>query len=154
VEPNIVFTKSVDVYSDPLNGTTNPRAIPGAEIDYTTTATNTGAGATDNNTVVFTDSIPAGTQLFVGDLGLPGSGPVEFINGTTASGLSYTFVGLGSPADDLVFFDSTGPYVPTPDGNGCDAAVLAIRVDLKGQFDPAAGGNTPSFTLRFRTRVE
>jgi uncharacterized repeat protein (TIGR01451 family) len=154
VAPNITFVKSVDAYSDPVNGTVNPKAIPGAEIDYTTTVTNTGTGATDNNTVVFTDSIPANMELFVGDLGLAGSGPIEFQDGSTLSGLSYTFINLGSPADDVTFFDSSGEFTPSPDGDGYDSAVVSIEVNPKGQFDAASGGNTPSFTLRFRVRAK
>jgi uncharacterized repeat protein (TIGR01451 family) len=152
--PEIAMTKTVSAHSDPISGGTNPKAIPGAELDYMITATNSGSGPSDSNSVAVSDSIPPGMELYVGDVGLAGSGPAEFANGLTVSGLTYTFLGLGSPADDLTFFDSTGPYVPTPDGDGYDSAVLAIRVDLKGQFDAAAGGNIPSFTLRFRTRVK
>jgi uncharacterized repeat protein (TIGR01451 family) len=154
LSPEILITKTVSAFWDPISGGTNPKAIPGAEVDFIITATNSGWGPSDSNTVVVTDSIPPNMELFVGDLGLPGSGPVEFEDGTTQSGLTCTFISLASTADDLTFFSSSGEFTPSPGGDGYDPDVLSIRVDLKGQFDAAAGGSTPGFTLRFRARVK
>lgn len=53
------LTKESAVISDPLNGTTNPKAIPGAIVEYTITLTNTGTA--DATNVVVTDLIPANT---------------------------------------------------------------------------------------------
>ena len=50
------------VTNDPVNGGTNPKAIPGATMDYTITVTNTGAQA---DSVVVTDPVPTNTT-FVG----------------------------------------------------------------------------------------
>ncbi|MFC1799373.1 hypothetical protein ACFL2Z_00465 [Candidatus Eisenbacteria bacterium] len=152
--PDLAVVKTLDLVSDPVNGTTNPKAIPGASLDYLIQVTNTGEGVVDSNTVAIADSIPQDAKLYVGDLGVPGSGPIEFLDGATPSGLTYTFLGLGSPADDVTFFDSAGEFTPSPDGDGYDAAVVSIRVNPKGQFDAASGGNNPSLTLRFRTRVK
>ncbi len=155
--PNILMLKSFQVSSDPFNGAVNPKAIPGAAMLYTVTATNQGPGATDADTVVITDPIPANTELFVGDLGGPGSGPVLFSDGATPSGLSYSFINLGSGADSIAFSNDSGAtwvYAPTPDGNGYDANVTNIRVSLSGTFNAAAGPNQPSFSLQFRVRVK
>jgi len=152
--PDIAMVKSVDVFADPVNGTTNPKAIPGASMDYLIQLVNTAEGVVDSHTVAIGDTIPQDAKLYIGDLGVPGSGPVEFLDGTTPSGLTYTFISLDSVADDVIFFDSLGEYVPSPDGDGCDAAVVRIEVNPKGQFDAATEGNNPSFTLRFRVRVE
>ena len=54
---DIALVKSVAILSDPVNGTTNPKAIPGAVVEYTLTITNSGLiAATD---VVLSDAVPA-----------------------------------------------------------------------------------------------
>ena len=155
--PSFTVAKSVLLVSDPVNGTTLPKAIPGAVVSYSIQVTNSGAGTADNNTTVIVDAIPGNTRLFVGDLGGPGSGPIVFVNGTPSSGLTYTFTSLASVADD-VSFSNTGcspftNYTPVPDVNGFDAAVTCIRVNPKGVFAAASGGNNPNFEARFRVRV-
>lgn len=50
-------TKVSTLISDPTNGTTNPRAIPGAVIEYCILVQNPGSGTATN--VVGTDTIPA-----------------------------------------------------------------------------------------------
>lgn len=77
--PSLVNIKTVSVTSDPFNGSTNPKNIPGAEALYNLRVTNTGVGVVDNNTLVIVDPLPTNTELFVGDLGAVGSGPVIFV---------------------------------------------------------------------------
>jgi len=48
-------TKSVTVIDDPFNGTTDPKAIPGATVEYVITIVNSGALDADN--VAITDAI-------------------------------------------------------------------------------------------------
>ena len=55
----ITVEKSSEVISDPFNGTTDPKAIPGAVIEYCILITN--AGGTAATDVVVTDAIPANT---------------------------------------------------------------------------------------------
>ena len=126
-------------------------------MQYSILVTNSGVGAATVNTTVITDAIPTNTRLFVGDLGVAGSGPIAFINGTPSSGLTYTFTSLADAADD-VSFSNTGcapftNYTPVPDVNGFDAAVTCIRINPKGVFAAASGGNNPNFEARFRVRV-
>jgi hypothetical protein len=153
--PNVVIVKSVQVVTDPYNGGTNPKAIPGATMLYDVTVTNQGIGAADSVTVA--DGIPLNTALRVADIGAPGSGPVAFLNGTTPSGLTFTFIGLGNAADSLDFSNDNGTswaYTPTADGNGADTAVTNIRVQPTGSFSGASGPNQPSFILRFQVMVK
>ncbi len=65
--PSLVFLKTVAIYSDPVNGTANPKSIPGAEVDYTLMVTNSGAGPVDTNTLTIIDPIPDNTELFIGN---------------------------------------------------------------------------------------
>ena len=153
---DIVLLKTVLVESDPVNGGANPKAIPGAHMLYTLIATNQGGGATDGDSVVVTDPVPANTDLFVGDLGVPASGPVLFVDGTTASGLTYTYGGLTDNGDDIAFSNNNGTsfdYTPVPDGLGFDSDVTHIRINPKGVFNGASGGSVPSFQLRLRVKV-
>lgn len=53
------ITKSATVISDPVNGTTNPKAIPGAVVEYCLVVTNTGAAPADS--IVLSDNLPAET---------------------------------------------------------------------------------------------
>ena len=67
--PSFTVAKSALTYSDPLNGTTLPKAIPGAVVTYSIQVVNSGAGTADNNTTVIVDAMPANTRLFVGNIG-------------------------------------------------------------------------------------
>jgi uncharacterized repeat protein (TIGR01451 family) len=51
----LAASKTSLVLSDPVNGTSNPKAIPGAVVQYTITVDNTGGTAASN--VVITDPI-------------------------------------------------------------------------------------------------
>lgn len=55
----ITVTKTSVVIADPFNGTTNPKAIPGAEVLYCIEVTNTGGSPAENVSVK--DPIPTGT---------------------------------------------------------------------------------------------
>jgi len=154
-EPHV--TKSVATISGPVNGTLDPRAIPGAVVEYTVLVTNEGAGPVDADSLVIGDAIPIQGALFVGDLSGPGSGPIAFSDGATASGLTYSFAGLGSLADDVEFSSDGGAswsYVPLPDGAGFDDAVTHVRVRPTGTFAAGTLAGLPSFQLRFRMRID
>jgi len=153
--PSLLNLKSVQIVSDPVNGITNPKSIPGAIEVYTIRITNQGPGAVDNNSVMVNDSVPANTKLFVGDVGAPGSGPIAFTDGAPSSGLTWTFSALNSATDDLDFSNDGGAtwtYNPTAAVDGCDVAVTTIRMRPKGVMPGNAGG-APFFELRFRVRV-
>ena len=149
-DPVLQVTKVVQVLSDPINGPTNPKAIPGAVMLYTVGVTNQGLGSVDNNTIVITDAVPENTALFVD----AGSGdPIQFIDGATASGLAFNY------ATDVTFSNQAGggppySYTPVPDADGFDAAVTGFRVNPSGSMNASAGGNNPSFNIRFRVRVQ
>lgn len=155
--PSITIAKSVVAYSDPANATTNPKAIPGSEMLYTITMTNSGNGAVDNDTTVVTDPIPANTALYVSDINGAGSGPVHFTDGTPVSGLTYTFTALGNMVDDVDFSNDSGAtwvYVPTPGADGCDPLVTNLRIIPKGTFVGNATPPSPSLSLNFRVCVK
>jgi len=156
-QPSLTIAKSVLVYSDPFNVASNPKAIPGALMTYTVTALNSGTGPVDSGTTVITDPIPANTALFVGDINGTGSGsgPVLFTQGSTSSGLSYTFTALGNSGDDVDFYNgTTWSYVPVAGADGCDPLVTHLRVKPKGTFVGTAAPPNPGFSLNFRVCVK
>ena len=146
------LVKLSTVVSDPINGTINPKAIPGAIVEYRLILTNPADVAVDPDSIVVTDMLPPEVQLLASDIGGLGSGPVAFEDGTPSSGLSYLFAGLGDTNDDVEFSSDGGAtwtYVPIPGGDGADPVVDAIRIRPKGGFNP---GNA-QFTLKFRVRI-
>jgi uncharacterized repeat protein (TIGR01451 family) len=140
----LVVEKSSLVISDPVNGTTNPKAVPGAIIEYTIRVRNVGTRAVDANTIVIIDEMPANMAFATGT-------PVTLVNGTPASGLS-TF-----NAATMVRYSSAGlagPFTYSP-SSAFDASVRALRVTPGGTMAAASSGTSqPSFTIRFRAKVE
>lgn len=155
--PSVVVFKVAATTSDPFNGPTNPKAIPGAEADYLISVENAGLGATDTGSVEIVDPIPAATALVVSDIAGGGSGPVEFLEPGVPSGLTYSFAGLGSSADDIDFSSDGGAsfgYVPTPGANGADPNVTHIRLTPGGRLNGRGGVASPAATFRFKVRVQ
>lgn len=155
--PSLTTVLSHPLVSDPFNGTTNPKAIPGAVLLYSLNVSNGSAGYPDSNSVAVVQSVPAQAVLYVSDLGAAGSGPVAFAQGTPSSGLSYSYSSLASTTDDLAFSNNGGSsfvYTPVPDGTGYDPAVTHIRVSPKGVFAGASGSGSPNFTVSYRVKVK
>lgn len=143
-------TKTSTVFSDPVNGATNAKAIPGSVIDYAITVSNTGIVATDSGQVSIVDQVPPQTKFCLADLA-PGSGPVLFQNTAGTSGLAYSFAGLANAGDSLSFSSDGGVsynYTPVADADGCDAGITHFRVNPAGAFNEAA-----TITLRARFMV-
>ncbi len=149
----LTVVKLTTVVSDPVNGTTNPKRIPGAVVEYQVIVTNPAANPVDADSVFVRDPMPPQVALRVADLGVAGSGPVSFTNGSPPSGMTYTFGALNNLTDDLQFSNDSGAtwnYVPSPDVDGYDPAVTGLRVNPKGVF----GANNAQFTLKFRVRIQ
>lgn len=139
----LVVDKTSRVISDPINGTINPKAIPGAIVEYAITVRNLGTRAVDASTIVMRDIMPAGMAFATGT-------PVTFTNGTTASGLN------AFNAATMVTYSSQpgggAPYTHTPSGP-FDANVRGIRIAPTGTMAAATATTQPSYTIRFRARV-
>lgn len=143
------IAKTSLAYSDPVNGLTNPKLIPGGFTNYSLTITAPAGTSPSNNSVIVTDAIPANLSLFVGTYA-PGPGPIAFAAGSSA--LTYGFTSLTSTADDLEFSNNGGAswtYGPTADANGVDATVTHVRIRPKGAMAPGS-----SFTINLRALVK
>ncbi|MEL7311123.1 MAG: hypothetical protein AAFN07_06410 [Pseudomonadota bacterium] len=153
--PELTVFKTVSNVSDPVNGTLNPFAIPGAVVEYEIRVVNQGSGTVDLDSLVITDRLPIALTLLVSDIA-PGVGPVRFEDGvgSQSSGLSLTFGALGDPTDGLSFSDDgvNFGYTPIPGVDGTDDAVRAFQINLSGTMNAATSGDT-SFSVFYRARV-
>lgn len=139
----LVVEKTSTVISDPVNGTVNPKAIPGAVVEYAINVRNVGTRAVDASSIVLLDVMPTEMAFQV-------SSPVTFTNGPTASGLN-TF----NASTMVTYSQATGglaPYTYTPTGT-FDARVRGIRIAPTGTMAAATSTTQPSFTIRFRAQV-
>ncbi|MEM7077187.1 MAG: hypothetical protein AAF513_01040 [Pseudomonadota bacterium] len=154
-DPRLEVTKSLTTISDPVSGSTNPKSIPLAMLEYSIAVSNTGASPVDLDTMVVADSLPPQMRLFFGVV----PNPVTFVDGSPSSGLTYTFIALGSTSDDIRFSNDGGTTFITPvvDGAGLDATtprINFIEVSPKGVFAASGGGGDPSFVLRMQMRLD
>lgn len=140
----LTITKTDALVSDPVNGTINPKYIPGAIVRYTFTVTNTGPSTVTNNSVWLIDTLP--NQLWVGTA----SSPI-FTQGSPTSGLTFT------ASTDIRY--SNAATAPTSFA-GCtytpvaayDPAVNFVCLNPKGTM-AGSTGTPPGFTLSIQTQV-
>ncbi len=124
--------KTSAVVSDPFNGTTNPKAIPGAVVQYVVTMTNTGTVAA--SLVQITDPLPANTTFLRG--AYPGGTDVEIQVGAAAATYCLAEAGADSNADGCFVNGSNALIVGSP------AAVSTVN--------PGAGN---AVSVRFRVTI-
>lgn len=136
---------SVAKASSPFSATgTDPNRfnIPGADVIYTLTVSNSNSSPVDVGTMVLNDLLPSTMTFYNGDI--DDAGPLttnfEFFPGS--SGLTFTGANLGYSNNG----GSTYAYSPAA---GYDTAVNAIRLNPQGTM--AANS---SFSIRFRTRIK
>ncbi|MEM6819114.1 MAG: CCXG family PEP-CTERM protein [Pseudomonadota bacterium] len=114
--------------------------IPGTIVRYDIRVENPGQRV-DPTTLVLTDAFPDEVSLLVS-----GPGVFEFTDGSTASGVGFTYGGPASTSDSVEFstdgVDFT--YAPT---NPVDSTVTHIRLRPTGAMNPSSGSATPSFTI-------
>lgn len=128
VSATIALIKTSRVISDPFNGTTNPKAIPGAVIEYCLEVRNTGSAAASN--AVISDPVPTDTTYLSGSI---------FSAGTVTSG---TCNADGVAEDD----NSTGADETDPNGGNYTGTTVTVSMS-----SVAAGASTAA---RFRATVK
>ncbi|WP_430459559.1 CCXG family PEP-CTERM protein [Thalassolituus sp. LLYu03] len=150
------ISSSVSVLSDPVNGSDNPKAIPGSVLTIDVLAENTGTLSSDPDSTAVIQAIDTGMAFYAGT---SGSSPVTFTDGSgdNASGLTLNFSSLSDSADGLDFSDNDGvsfDYTPAPDSNGYDAAITHFRLTLSGSLKPAFGTLNPQFEYQYQAQVQ
>jgi uncharacterized repeat protein (TIGR01451 family) len=127
VAATITVTKTSRVVSDPFNGATNPKAIPGAVIEFCIQVSNTGGTSATN--VVVNDAVPGNTTFVAGSI---------FAAGTVTAGACNAD---GTAEDD----DNAGADETDPNGGNITAGTVSTMVP-----SVAAGATTAS---RFRVTI-
>lgn len=126
-------------------------AIPGNDVYYTLTVTNSGDGTVDAGTLFLADPIPAEVEFYNGDI--DGAGPATGAVYFTDSGSGLTF----SLASDVAYSNSAPKpatfaacsYVPLA---GYDPNVRHLCLNPKGVM--LAGNPDPTFSVQFRARIK
>ncbi|MDZ4804537.1 MAG: hypothetical protein SGI90_06740 [Candidatus Eisenbacteria bacterium] len=109
-------SKTADVSFDPVNGGTNPKAIPGATVDYGIQVDNNGTVSATN--VVVVDAVPGSTSFLVGSTAsTPGGTTIEY-------------------SDDG---GATWSYSPVAGVDGSDPSVTHLRVTFASIANGAGG---------------
>lgn len=142
-------TKSSSVVSDGIS-TQNPKSIPAATVQYAISVINPNPLPVDQNSVLVSDQTPLNMAFCVADIGLPGNGPLSFVDGAPSSALTYSYMGLTSGTDNVDFSSDNGTtwsYVPIFNANNCDSAVTNFRVRPTGTF---AGYGQFTIYVRYR----
>lgn len=127
----LTVAKASAVVSDPLNGTSEPRAIPLAVVEYALTVTN--SGAVDATGVQIVDPLPANTT---------------FVSGAYPGGTDVSIaVGAGAPS-----------YCVAEDGadanaDGCARVGGQLLLGAPA-FGTVAAGAGSAVTLRFQVRID
>ncbi len=126
-------------------------AVPGNDMIYTITVTNTGTGPADTDSIEIIDALPPEVTFYNGDIddAGPETDPVAFSQ--AGAGLTFTY------ASDVAFSNAaTKPanfaactYTPVA---GYDPAVTFICFNPKGAM--ASGTPNPNFSLSFRARID
>lgn len=156
--PNsLTFQKTVQVLSDPINGTTNPKAIPGAIMEYALTVTNAGAIPIDADSLYLSDRVPAHMKMKVCS-DPPActnvTAPVAFSCSTTpACGLTYTH------SSDIRYSNNPAgaapySYTPVPDAEGYDSAVTGFQLNPKGSMSAATPPNNAVSSFKVRMQIQ
>ncbi|MBS0480693.1 MAG: hypothetical protein JSR96_00785 [Proteobacteria bacterium] len=147
----LLLSKTSTSISDPVDGTINPKLIPGAVVEYSIALSNAGSTAADANSVVIADILPSQLQMNVG--AVYGSSPVSFTDGSPSCGVTATPGAASSLTDSLDFSTDGGvTWTYSPAGSGYDAAVNAIRVRFSNALT-AGGGGTTTCKLKLQAQI-
>jgi hypothetical protein len=141
----LTLVKTSTVLSDGVNGTTNPKAIPGAIVRYTILVTNTGSAAVDTGTVLLMDSLPS--AMMVGTAASP-----AFVQGSPTSGLTFnagTDIRYSNAASVPTSYAGC-TYTPT---SAYDPAVKFVCINPKGVM-AASTGTPTSFSISFQAQLK
>jgi uncharacterized repeat protein (TIGR01451 family) len=109
--PSLTISKSSAVVSDPVNGTNNPKRIPGAVIRYSIGVANAANASGTAESVTFTDPIPNNLTYLPSTIVVDGTAQTDAVDADSASFQSNSVnVSLGNIAPGVshtIRFDAT-----------------------------------------------
>lgn len=132
--PSVTMTKT----STPDTGSLGAFNIPGNDVIYSITVTNTSGTSVDANSIIVTDLLPTGVTFRNAPFDGTTTGPVKL---AASGGLTFT-------GSNLTFRQSSSPSFGYTPASGYDAQVGEIRIAPGGQLDANS-----SATFQFKARV-
>ena len=143
------MTKTVTAVQGPVP-VGQPKAIPGAWLEYRLTVTNRGPDTVDADTLAVIDNIPGDVEMCVAVACQPG-GAVLYDDTASPEPTGLSF----DPAVDVAYsLDGIDfSYVPIPDPDGFDAAVAFVRMAPSGTMSAPGPSGDPEFRLTYRARL-
>lgn len=149
---SVLLTTTTGTTWDPVNGTSNPKALPGGKRRMMVSVTNPDLVPVDNNTLGLDLAVPPGTIVALDGDGTGSSTFLMFTDGTPASALAVAYATPGSTTDDVDFSSDRGltwAYVPTAGDDVSQAAVTNIRIKPRGAM---AAGSQFSLSVSLKTK--
>lgn len=125
--------------------------IPGNDVIYTITSTNTGQGQTTTDSLFVVDALPPQVEFYNGDIDDAGPATANVIFSQSGASLSF------NPAVDMKYSNAAAAptsfaactYTPVV---GYDPAVKYVCFNPKGPL--LAGTPNPNFNFQIRTRIK
>ena len=145
LNPALNLKKTTKTIHDPVNGLTNPKAIPGATVEYTITAENISNGSADSGSTVIKDKVPAKMKLCVSTIAQCISPNINTAN--NSSGLSLAGVQYSNNNG------TSYVYNPVADAGGYDSAVTHVKYQFNDKFLGSCGVDR-SVELKMRMGVK
>lgn len=133
VERSPTIDITAQVVRDPIRGTTNPLAIPGAQRLVRIRINNPDVVAIDENSLVV--AVPVDPRLRLAQEPVVGQRGMYDLEKTPDSGISLLYAAPDSRTDDVDFSSdagSTWDAVPRADGSG----VNSVRLRMRGSMRP------------------
>lgn len=132
VERSPTIDITAQIVQDPIRGTTNPLAIPGAQRLMRIRITNPDVVALDEHSV--TIDVPVDPKLRVAQTPVTGQKAMYDMEKSAGSAMSLAYASPSSTTDDVEFSadaGSTWTAVPQPDGGGVSSVRLRMRGALQ-----------------------
>ena len=138
--------KTVSIHTD----SSVPYAIPGSDVLYTISVTNSGSSPIDDDSLFLVDTLPPETEFFNGDHNGVGSGVVGFAE--VDSGLTF------APGSDVRYSNAIAKptsfsacnYIPN---TGYDSNVRHVCFNPKGRLRDGTLYPASAFSFAFRARI-
>jgi uncharacterized repeat protein (TIGR01451 family) len=126
-------------------------AVPGNDVYYTLTVTNSGDGVVDTDALFLTDPIPAEVEFYNADIdgGGPAAGAVYFTQ--SGAGLTFALANDVAYSDQVVKPTTFGACAYSPTA-GYDPNIRHLCLNPKGAMQ--AGDPDPTFSVQFRARIK
>lgn len=137
---NISVTKSVTVISDPVNGTTNPKAIPGAIVEYSIAINNSGGASAILTTI--TDVINNNLKIVS-----TANEASWTVTGSTRATTSGTLTADLNNADGLTHSNPANP-------GGTVTATMTTILSAEGTYSNGELKSGETVTIKFKAEIQ